>query len=330
MKALGLSALLCPFLACSSAVGPGVVGSQGGCNGYGCGHGSSGGRPGLGGSSGAGSGSSSGSGGSGGSSTAVSSTGAGGTGSGGSTGGLNASSSGGLFVCGAVPVLPDGGGCPNGSFVSQLVNIVTCAPIAGAVVQALDVNGAPTSLTTTTAADGTFILCAPPSTAFTPYVTAATYATTYYSELEGGQNSNLQFIFMLPETDLQLIGSLLAGGYDTSLGTLIADVTNSPSCPEPAGWTFSLTDVDGGPILDGGYREVYLGASEVPDPTLTSTSGSGIALFYDMALSTTNFFGVEATNPDAGRCVIVPGTASYTGRIYATANAVSADLLLVP
>jgi hypothetical protein len=197
-------------------------------------------------------------------------------------------------------------------------------------VQALDANGAPTSATASTAADGTFVLCAPTVGAFTPYVTAPTYGTTYYSELTGDVNSALQFIFMLPQTDLGLIGSLLAGGYDTSQGTLIVNVTNSPSCPDPSGWTLELTWVDGGPIPDGGYREVYLGSSDVPDPTLTSTSEVGIAFLYDIDLSSTNFFAVSASNPDAGRCTIVPGTASYTGRIYVTNNAVSADLLLVP
>ena len=78
------------------------------------------------------------------------------------------------------PVLPDGGGCPNGSFVSQALDLLTCAPIAGATVQALNAVATPVSGSVVTAPDGVFLLCAPPGTAYTPYIAASSYSTVYY------------------------------------------------------------------------------------------------------------------------------------------------------
>jgi hypothetical protein len=119
-------------------------------------------------------------------------------------------------------------------------------------------------------------------------------------------------------------------GYDGSQGTVLGEITASALCPDRSGWAVSLTDVDGGALPDGGYIEVYLGSSGLPDPALTATSSEGAALFYDVDVSITNYFGVSASKPDAGGCGIVPGGSSYTGRLYVAGTAVSAYVFQVP
>ena len=234
-------------------------------------------------------------------------------------------------VCSAVP-LPDGGGCPNGSYVSDFVDALTCDPVVGATVQALNADSVPVSGTVLTAADGTFVLCAPPGSGFTPFLSAPTYETMYFAELRGGANTNLYFIEAISTEDLGALGAFVPGGYQASQGAMFLSINTSANCPDASGWSVSLTLPDGGALADGGYFTAYLGASGFPDATLTATSAAGGAFIYDVDLTGGNYFAVAGSSPDAGACafVLTGDGAFYTGRVYLTANSVTADTLILP
>ena len=186
------------------------------------------------------------------------------------------------YECYSHPPLPDGGACPNGSFASQLLDLTNCDPIPGATVQALDANGVPAAGTVETTDGGTFLLCGPPSAAFTPFVTAPGYPTTYLAELHGNAHSTYLEFGILSSEFADGFFAILPGGVDTSLGLLVAYINTSATCGDSSGWQISLTDSDGGAIADGGFLETYLGASGIPDPSLTATTDEGIAIFYDV------------------------------------------------
>ncbi len=259
------------------------------------------------------------------------STGAGGSSSATTTGaGSSSGGASGNGICVHLPSLPDAGACTSGSYESQVVDLLTCAPIVGATVQALNSGGVPVSGSVATAADGTFVLCGPAGSAFTPFFMAEEYATTYYPELQAGGASSLSYLDLVTSDDLSAIGAFAPGGFDGSKGTLIVHMNFGAACPNPAGWSFTLTAPDGGAISDGGYLETYLGASGVPESTLTATTKEGVALFYDIDTSATNYFGLSWSNPDAGGCAPVLATAFYTGRIYIQADSVTFYILQVP
>jgi hypothetical protein len=322
---------------CAASTGPGVAGATEGCKGADCGRGSTASRGAAGSSTGAASSSSNGtsSAASGGTSSAASSpatSGASGTSTGGATGGTGGSSSGGSGssgngICGKTP-LPDGGGCPHGAFVSVATDAFTCLPVAGATMDALDPNGIPLSGSATTASDGTFVFCEPPATPFTPSLAATGYSTIYYPELQANVDSSFTYIGMISNS---FIGVLEGFGMNPKLGSILVHISNSASCPDQSGWTFTLTYPDGGAIPDGGYSEAYLGASDIPQAGLTATGSGGTAFFSNLDLSTTNYFAIQASNPDAGStCIPKFVSAFYTGRIYVTANALSIYNFQIP
>jgi hypothetical protein len=247
---------------------------------------------------------------------------------GGSSSGGASTSNIGNGVCPTVS-LPDAGGCSTGYYVSQEVDILSCAPIAGGTMQALDANGTPAPGSVTTAADGTFVLCAPAGTAFTPFLSAPGYLM-YVGELQAGTGNSYVDSDAVSTGDLALLVSFLPGGVNSELGTLIVSFDTSSNCPDPSGWSLSLTSPDGGPFPDGGYRLAYLGPSDVPDPALTSTSSLGAAFFYDIDLSNGNYVSLAESNPDAGGCLPVIKTAFTTGRYYVAANACTVATLQVP
>jgi hypothetical protein len=329
VKLRAVLVLLWPLLGCLSASTTGVAGSPGGCKGEGCAHGGAiTGAVAGGGSSGGVSGSGGGSTGSGGGSSSgtAGTTGALGSSSGGSSGSSGGGSNG---ICVPVP-LPDGGGCANGAFVSAVDDLFSCAPIVGATVQALDADGLPLSGSVTTAADGTFVLCGPLGSAFTPSFSAPSYPTTYYPEMQAGLASSLSDLDLITSDDVDALGAFAPGGFDSSLGMVLVHMNSSSACPNPSGWSFSLTGVDGGSLPDGGYLEVYLGASDAPDPSLTATSTEGVAFFYNIDTEATNYFEVSWSNPDAGGCAPILRTAFYTGRLYIQDNSTSFEILQVP
>jgi hypothetical protein len=188
----------------------------------------------------------------------------------------------------------------------------------------------PVAGSVTTASDGTFVLCGAPNGPFTPVVTANGYVTMYYEEFQGGANSSLNFIEGFETTDFAALSSFLPGGYNPNEGVILVTLTPA-SCPT-AGWSLALTDTDGGLVPSGSYQLGYLGAQGFPQSGLTATTTTGSAFLYNIDLSSGNFFGVQATNPDAGTCApeLSAYGANFTGRLYVTVNSVTVDVMLFP
>jgi hypothetical protein len=225
--------------------------------------------------------------------------------------------------------LPDAGGCASGYFVTEVLDLLDCDPVQSGTVQAIDENGVPLPGSVTLAADGSFVLCNPGTGPYTPYITAPGYETEYFGELQAGAHYVQEYTAMVSTSSLTALASFFPGGFDGAQGAIIATIGHNAVCPSPTGWSVWLTDVDGGAI-DGGYRVVYLGASQLPDPTATATTDQGIAVLYDIDLSATSYFGVGASNPDAGACPASAESGIFTGRLYVTANAVSSANFFVP
>lgn len=235
---------------------------------------------------------------------------------GGSSGG-GASSAG---SCLSAVTYPDGGGCPNGSLVSEVVDFLDCLQIGGATVQALDANGVPTTMAVTTAQDGTFGLCAPAGNAFTPSFSVPGYPMMYDGELLAGQSSYLRYTKVISTDGLAAMAAIFPGGQLGAGGLIIAQVYKNSLCPDPSGWSMTLTDTDGGALPDGGYSVIYLGATTLPDPTLTATSATGYAIVYNIDLTTSSYFSLIPSNPDAG-CSPSGMGIFYSGRVFVSQNA---------
>lgn len=187
-------------------------------------------------------------------------------------------------------------------------------------MDALGPNAVALSGSVTTAADGAFIFCEPPGLPFTPSLTATGYSTIYYPELQANVDASFSFIEMISDA---FIGVLEGFGMNPNLGSILVHMSSSTSCPDPSGWTFTLAYPDGGAVSDGGYSLSYLGATDIPQQGLTVTGSSGTAFFANLDLSTTNYFAIQASKPDAGSCAPSFVSAFYTGRIYVTVNALS-------
>ena len=326
-------ALLLPLVGCFSAsTGTGVQGDPGGCKGADCGHSSSSARVGGGSSRGSVSGSSGSSATSSVAGSTSSSGGTSGTGSGSGSSGTS-SAAGGSSTGGQgsgngdcqKPPYPDGGGCANGAFVTQVVDLVTCAPIANATVQALDETGVPISGAVLTATDGTFALCGAPGSAFTPFLQATGYPEWYAPEVQAGTYQYFAATLQLiSNTLVSAMNSLTPGGLDPSQGGIvIGEVFGGLNCPGQSGAVLTLTYADGGAIPDGGYRQVYLSSSDFPDPSLTATSTPGIAAFYDFTIPTTGYFSMTASNANSACAPVANEELGFTGRVYVTSNAAS-------
>jgi hypothetical protein len=304
-------------------------GSQAGHHGSTAGGGSSGRASSTNAASGASTGSSSGTGTSGGSSVGASN-------GGGSSGG--SSSGGGLagdYTCPAVAVPPVAVSCSSGAidFSSQLVELIECTTVDGAIVQALDPNGVPyaNASAVTSSTNGTFGICLPAGVPFTFELTAATYPTTYLAELDGTQTQNVTQLGLVSDEFFSVVAGLVPGGLDMTRGTVIVKVDTSLACDmAQAGWTVGIELPDGGSLPDGGYELVYISGPGVPQVGLTATQISGGAVFYNIDPSLSDFFVMTYTNPDAGACEPVNASVGYTGRVYVGGNAVSFFPLVLP
>ena len=247
-----------------------------------------------------------------------------GSSSGGSTGGK------GLYDCGLTARPPDAGDCASGSLSGVVLDLLSCDRLANVTVQALDARAVPVSGSVVTGDGGTFVLCGPDGGAFTPYLKAPGYETTYLEELQGSAPSVYGEIGLFSTMFLTDFATIVPGNLDLSLGTIVAFIGTSGACPDSSGWAVSLTDPDGGAIPDGGFELVYFAASDLPKAGLTATTSQGAAIFYNIDLSTTNYFAVGLSKPDAGNCTPRGTTAFPTGRIYATQEAISLYILQVP
>jgi hypothetical protein len=272
-----------------------------------------------------------------GSSGASSGSSAGGSSGGSSGGGIGGGlSDGGTYLCKGVAEPPLPVNCPSGDLgvSSQLVDVLDCTTIDGAAVEALDPNGVPISgsAATSSATDGTFVVCGPSETPFSVQMTAAGYPITYLAELKAISVQDILQIGMLSTSSLQVIAQLIPGGVDMTKGIVLVKVSNALECDvTTAGWSIGIELPDGGDLPDGGYQLVYSGAGGLPAAGLTETSTAGAAIFYDIDPLLSDFFVITYDNPDAGAsCQPQDVEYGFTGRIYVAGGAVSAFPIFLP
>ncbi len=336
---LGLSTLFACF-STPSNVGDseGAGGGAGGCVGAGCKHGDNGGVGSAagsstgGGSTGAASSAGGSSGGNSGASVGSSTGGSGGGSSSGGSSSVGGGSSGNgdqLFTCGQTQAFTGDGGSLCGDsdwFATKLIDLETCNPLGGVAVQAIGGDGVPISGSSATSAAGTgvFVVCVPAQEPVTMSFNLTGYPQTYYSESLGTED--LDWIGMLDNDVITEVTNFIPGGVNLSLGTVaVFFSTRATGCPVD-NWAITLNLPDGGALADGGYDLVYMDGNSIPETSLTATSGSGIAILYNIDTSATNFFEVVPTTPDAGACYPRNMEEGYTGRIYVTGNAVSYEI----
>jgi hypothetical protein len=161
---------------------------------------------------------------------------------------------------------------------------------------------------------------------------AASYLPTYTAEMVDPEDFELSQIGLFSSAGLQAFEGFIPGGTAPNTAGVILKVTGSgkPCDRLRWGWTFGLTLPDGGAIPDGGYQSLYLGTSDLPDPTLTATSTVGLAMLYNIDPALSDFFVVTATNPDAGSCPPQNLAAGFTGRVFVSAGAVTYAPLILP
>jgi hypothetical protein len=329
MAVVGLSALP----ACVSQSDVGVGGGSGGCVGPSCKHASSGGASGTVRTSA--SGSSSGGASSGGSSSSFSSSTLSGTSTGGSStmslgGGSSSGESDQLFTCSGVGGYSGDGGfvCGDGGwFASEIIDLDSCNPLGGVAVQAIGSDGVPISgaSATSDATTGIFTACVPGQEAVTMSFSLTGYPLTYYQESLGTIRAH--DIGMLDNNVVSSVIGFIPGGLNLALGTIVVFFSTSGSgCPID-NWTLELETADGGAVPDGGASLIYMGPTSLPDPSLTSTSGSGIAIVYDVDTTQTNYFKIAATHPDAGYCATDNPALGFTGRLYVNGGALTYQII---
>jgi hypothetical protein len=325
--AMGI-AVLSGLIACSTPPTTGDSegaggGVGGGCVGTSCRHGDSAGGN-VSSSSGA-SGGSSGGLANGGTSTGGSS---GGSTSGGAAGGSSSTGGGGdqLYTCETTQGYTGDGGylCGDGGwFASELIDLVSCDPLGGVALQAIGADGVPITgaSATSDATTGVFALCVPEQEPLTMSFSLANYPQTYYQESLGTEQ--IDWIGMLDNSTINEIATFFPGGVDPSGGIVgIFFSTGNSGCAID-NWGVALTLPDGGAIPDGGAALVYLDPMSIPEPSLTSTSGAGIAVFYNIDTTTTSFFQVTTTNLDAGACAPQNAADGFTGRVFVGSGAVT-------
>jgi hypothetical protein len=320
--ALAAGTALAALAACTGESGTGVDG----CTGNSCNHGTTGRSQDSAGGSSSGSGSGNGSS-SGGSSGAASTSGSSsgsvsGTSSSPSSGG---SSGGNSITCSNITAFVwDGGSCPTSWYGTRFADLGTCAPIAGATVEALGVNGAPISgASATTDGTGDFAFCLPAGSIYTPYLQAANYPPSYLAQQNGPPPQ--EWIGLVSTDTLGAVSGFLAGNFDASKGVLAVffSTYTHPTCNDQSGWSVTLSLPDGGAFPDGGYLISYLGNSGLPDSSLTATTTSGSAIAYDIDTSISNYVAVSVSNPDAGVCEVQIAQFGETGLVYVAGNALS-------
>jgi hypothetical protein len=218
----------------------------------------------------------------------------------------------------------DAGSCTQAWLGSQVIDYETCTPVCGATVEAVDPTGVTIGGTQQLSGlpNGYFEFCLPPDTTFEPTVTAPGYSNFVYAEVKGELSVGIPMLGMLSSVELSAFAVFITGGLDPAKGALVAFFVPASSCsgtsPE-AGWTISLTDVNGTPYPDGGYNTLYIDSSGFPSATLTATSPYGVALLYDIDPTVGQFAKVQATNPSSS-CQVVNQFVGFTGRLEVGPN----------
>ena len=193
-------------------------------------------------------------------------------------------------------------------------------------MQAIGSDGVPIpgASATSDVATGVFTTCVPGLEPVTMSFSLTGYPLTYYQETLGAIQQHE--IGMLSNNVLSSLAPFVPGGLNQALGSILVFVSNGPTNCAKDGWSIDLVLADGGAVADGGAALIYMDPNSIPDPTLTATSGSGIAIFYNIETTQSNYFRVDASHSDAGSCVIQNGSLGYTGRLYVNGAAITYEL----
>jgi len=227
--------------------------------------------------------------------------------------------------------------CPNGGALPcQVIDLVTCAPIAGATLSAIGGNGVPIAgASAISDANGAFVFCTPFETAFTVQAQAPGYLNTNLAEilvaLDGGTAPDVGQIGLLATDYITALSAFVP--YDSSQGMVVAAVGGTGPCVNAdagSGWSLSMSLPDGGALPSNAYSLIYLGSSELPDPTATATTSAGTALFINVELPSDDFVSVGATNPNAGVCPLLNQGIGFTGRLLLGPNTGSFAPFVLP
>ena len=266
------------------------------------------------------------------------------TASGASTGGSSGAADGGDAGCGGLsntgdadagstaafscPNVPgyDGSGdalCGDGGWYSgRFYNLATCALLGGATLQAIAADGVPISGAGTVSDPcGGFLFCVPGLAPLTVSFSLAGYPPSYLGETLGTQQLGQNALISTGTEDA--LAAFATGGIEAKLGVLTVNLYSDSSCLI-SGWSVALSYADGGPVPDGGAQLVYLASNDFPDPSLTSTSALGTAIFYNIDTSAQSYFRVDLIDLDGG-CVAPGLAAGVTGRFFVTGGGVTYD-----
>jgi hypothetical protein len=220
--------------------------------------------------------------------------------------------------------------CPGGApLAAQIVDAIQCTVIAGATLSALGADGIPLAgASAVSDANGAFVFCVPYATPFTATVTATGYLNAYLAELtalqDAGAVQTVSQIALIQRSFLVAFSGFVPGGYDSSEGLIIANISGPGNCePDATGWTLSLALPDGGAFPDGGDTLVYFGSSDVPDPTATETSADGTAVIVNIETPATGFVAVDTSKANPGACPIINAQLGFTGRVLVGGNSCS-------
>jgi hypothetical protein len=212
------------------------------------------------------------------------------------------------------------------------------APIAGAQVSAVDLNGVTIGgASAVSTASGEFAFCVPSGQEFATQVEATGDVTTYVEDLVLHGNFRVVEI-PLSASDTVTAYSLLLSGFDPSKALVIveiASVSGQPPCNDVAGWVFGATQLDGGTMA---YQNAYVGTDGLPHVTaLTSTAALardggayGVGFLYNVDPSVTDAILLTATQIDAGATCAVNGGGPFTSRVAIANSAFSFAPLALP
>lgn len=263
-----------------------------------------------------------------------------GSSSGGSSGavcgaGFDAGSNGKLFDCGQLSIPGAGpGSCTASWFETRAVDVSSCLPLCGAEIQLLDGNAIPIASATgvTDPVSGVAEVCLPNGQVYTPQMWPTGYKEVNFAEVVADGGFLLNELAMIESSTASIVTGFLSAS--PSEGVLFVFLnTDSRNCdPAVAGWSLSLALPDGGPWPDGGAKLSYLGANSTPDPSLTATGLSGLAVFFDIDTSISNFVSLVAVPPpDAGACgVSLNASLGLTGRVLVGGNQFSETEVVLP
>ena len=218
--------------------------------------------------------------------------------------------------------------CATGSapLAAQVIDAIACTAVAGANLSAVGADGVPIPGTSALSdANGAFASCIPFATPFTLTVTASSYLNTYVAEIsipaDGGAPPDITQIALVQMDFLTAFSTFIPGGYDSSKGLIIANVSGPGVCAvDASGWALSLTLPDGGEEPDGGETLLYLGSSDVPNPALTATSADGTAVIVNIVPPASGYVSVSASKADAGACPNNNANIGITGRVFVSGN----------